>query len=174
MVNLVRVNRQIISDIKQELRLQGHYLTGELESSFQDRELVEQRGIVIEAYAYAFLKDLEEGVEANDIPEFNKNSDEFRNLVRWVKLRGLENSGRYFMSAESIAEAIWRRWQKEGKPLEGAKKFSSTGTVLGAVTETFYRNEDKYFKDIDDEVIKEMDLYFENSNVVFDKFLKNL
>jgi hypothetical protein len=150
MPNFVKVNYAIVADIKKELRAQGHFLTGELEQSFVEKQSIDY----LEAYAFAFLEDLEKGVQANNIPELNVNSKEFANLVYWVGQRGFR--GNHFI----IAKNIWKAWQREGKPLEGSKKHSSTGEVLHAVEIAFTRNEEKYFKEIDDQVITNIDKEF--------------
>jgi hypothetical protein len=169
MINIPKLNFQIVADIKKELRLQGHFLTGELEHSFVEKQSNTDGEIFFEAYAYAFLQELEQGLSKDEIPAFNKNSQEFANLVKWVKLRGLPDSGRYYVSAETIAESIWRKWQRVGKPLEGSKAFSQTGEILGAITEVFHKNDDKYFNSIDEEVVKVLDATYENFNVAIDK-----
>jgi hypothetical protein len=152
-MNLAKINFQIVEDIKKELRLQGHYLTGALENSMEPRQSITE----LEAFAYAYLQELEQGVPASEIPALNKGSQEFINLVKWVKLRGL-NDGR--LSADSIAEAIWRKWQRKGKPLESSKEFSKTGEILGAVETVFKKNEADYFAQIDEEVVLTLDKNF--------------
>lgn len=166
---IYNLNSQIVADIKKELRLQGHFLTGDLERSFEERQSNTQGEIFLEAFAYAFLKDLEEGVLPSEIPALDKNSQEFVNLAKWVKLRGLPDAGRFYTSPETIAEAIWRKWQRKGKPLESSKQFSKTGEVLGAITEVFHKNDEKYFKEIDEAIVKNLDTTFENFNVGLDK-----
>lgn len=153
-MNLAKINYQIVEDIKKELRLQGHFATGALEESFEPKQSINE----LEAFAYAYLQELEEGVEASEIPALNKRSNEFLNLVKWVKLKGLESAGRNFMSAESIAEAIWRKWQKKGKPLETSKQFSKTGQITGAVEAVFKKG--NYFEQIDEEVVLTLDKNF--------------
>lgn len=162
--NIAKINFQIVADIKQELRLQGHYLTGELEQSFQEKQILNESEVVLEAYAYAFLQDLEKGVQAEDIPPLNVSSKEFANLVKWVKLRGLDTNGYLRLSAESIAEAIWRKWQKDGKPLATSKEFSKTGEILFAVANVFSKQDENYFAKIDEEVVLSLDKEFFNDN----------
>lgn len=158
--NIAKINFKIVDDIKKELRLQGHYLTGDLERSFEERQVLNEGEIILEAYAYAFLQQLEKGVEAADIPAFNKNSTEFKNLVQWVRKRGLPDAGRFYTSPETIAEAIWRKWQKEGKPLDSSKQFSKTGEVIGAIDTVFKRQEEEYFNSIDEEAVLSLDKTF--------------
>ncbi|MCZ2085372.1 MAG: hypothetical protein LC112_13980 [Flavobacteriales bacterium] len=161
---IAQINYEIVADIKKELRLQGHYLTGELERSFEEKEIFDEFEIVLEAFAFAFLKDLERGVPASEIGPLDVNSDEFRGLVKWVRLRGLETAGERYMSASSIAEAIWRKWQKKGKPLETSKQFSKTGEILGAIETVFERKGDEVFSRIDDEVVLTIDKKFFDDN----------
>lgn len=158
--NIAKINFKIVDDIKKELRLQGHYLTGSLERSFEERQTLDGNDIALEAFAYAYLEQLNNGVEASEIPALNKSSSEFKGLVQWVKKRGLETAGRFYTSAETIAEAIWRKWQKEGKPLETSKAFSKTGEILGAVEIVFKRDEEKIFNSIDEEAVLSIDKTF--------------
>lgn len=160
MLNIAKLNYKIVADIKRELRLQGHYLTGDLERSFQEKQSNTDGQVYLEAYAYAYLQELEKGLTKDEIPAFNKSSPEFANLVKWVKLRGLPDAGEFYTSAETIAEAIYRKWQRKGKPLESSKEFSQTGEILGAVSGTFNKNDDLYFNQIDEEVVKTLDLNF--------------
>jgi hypothetical protein len=159
-VDIAKVNFQIVADIKKELRLQGHYLTGGLERSFEEKQSNTDGNIYLEAFAYAYLEQLEKGLLATEIPILDKNSQEFINLARWVKLRGLPDAGRFYTSPETIAEAIWRKWQNKGKPLETSKQFSKTGEITGAIENVFKKNEEEYFKKIDEEVVKTLDLQF--------------
>jgi hypothetical protein len=158
--NIAKINFKIVDEIKKELRLQGHYLTGSLERSFEERQTLDENEIALEAFAYAYLEQLEKGVEASDIPALNKSSSEFQGLVQWVKKRGLETAGRFYMSADSIAEAIWRKWQKEGKPLETSKAFSKTGEILGAVDTVFKKHEESIFQQLDEEAVLSLDKTF--------------
>ena len=64
------------------------------------------------------------------------------------------------MSADSIAEAIWRKWQKEGKPLETSKAFSKTGEILGAVDTVFKKHEESIFQQLDEEAVLSLDKTF--------------
>lgn len=140
-------------EIKQELKDQGHYLTGALDRSIDE----EIDGDDITGQALEYLNRLNDGVAAANIGPLNKSSSEFRKLVQWVKQRGLEHNGERFMTAESIAEAIWRKWQKEGMPTENSKMYSKTGERTGALNIAFASVEDK----LDRHMNKGLDAVFE-------------
>ena len=156
MINVAKINYEIVADIKKELRLQGHYLTGELEASFTEKQSVSDGDIYMEAYAFAFLEDLEKGIEASKVPELNVRSKEFANLVYWVGRRGF--TGNHFL----IAKNIWKAWQREGYPLQSSKQYSKTGQITGAVEEVFNKQSETYFNRIDEEAILDIDKKFFN------------
>ncbi len=64
---LVPLNRQIVKDIQEELRLQGHYDTGNLERSMDPRETYEGGTLVLEAYAAGYIEELENGLKPSEI-----------------------------------------------------------------------------------------------------------
>lgn len=157
---IAKINFKIVQDIKNELRNQGHFFTGSLEQSFEEKQILTESDVILEAYAYAYLEDLEKGVAADKIPALDTKSEEFINLAKWVKAKGLESAGRTYMSAESIAEAIWRKWQKVGKPLDSSKEFSKSGEILNAIDITFGKYATDYFNMIDEEAVLTIDKQF--------------
>jgi hypothetical protein len=133
------VNKVIEDDIKQELRLQGHYATGELERSMKVEQIFEGGNVSFELIALGYIQELEEGVPASQI---NVSPVEFQRLVKWVKFRGLASSE---TKARQVAYFIIQRWKEEGKPLENSRQFSETGEILHAVRNVFQSHkEEKY------------------------------
>jgi hypothetical protein len=139
---LFQIDEEIIEDIRHELALQGHYLTGALEQSIKERIFHEGGAIVLSAEALGYIEDLENYTRPEDI---NISSQEFEGLKRWVVLRGLGS----VREAENIARAIVRKWKKEGRPTLGSLKYSKTGERTYAVHTTFQQNEGKYTKLLD-------------------------
>lgn len=148
------VNRDIIEDIKKELRLQGHHLTGALEASLVEREIAEAGGISLTAQALGYLEELENYTPAENI---RIGSVEFENLKGWVLLRGMAKDT---YTAGLIATAIVKKWKKEGRPTEGSRAFSDTGERTHAVETVFERNQSNYFEMIDDAALGSMDKSF--------------
>lgn len=148
----VAVNETIISDIKKELELQGHYLTGALEASFKNLEIDEAGNIVLTAEALGYLEDLEQGIPASEIDIAAK----FNEMVRYVNLR----FGYFGSKANSVAYLILRKQAKEGMPTSGSYAFSKTGERTKAVEETFNNNDEKYTGMLDEAAIGSLDNEF--------------
>jgi hypothetical protein len=149
----IKINKQIVDDIKQELRKQGHYAFGQLEESFEDIEIDEGDEFILTAQSLGYLEELEKGVPASQI---SIDSSNFDNLVKWVSLK----IGAHGKAAASIAYAIIRKWRREGKPLEASKRFSKSGEIKHAVEITFKNNEEKYIDAIDKSAVGELDELF--------------
>jgi hypothetical protein len=147
-------NRAITDDIKKELRLQGHYLTGALEASLLEKEISESGGVTLTASALEYLEDLENFTQPENIKLSRAG---FEDLKGWVLLRGMTTSTSV---AEKIAFAILRKWKKEGRPTAASTAFSKTGQRTKAVEIAFEKNESNYFEMIDDTVLATLDNIF--------------
>lgn len=148
---LVPLNRQIVKDIQEELRLQGHYDTGNLERSMDPRETYEGGTLVLEAYAAGYIEELENGLKPSEIVI---SESERQDLIEWVRRK---ISGGSFLPPETIAGLIIQKWKREGKPLEGSKQYSKNGKILGAIKDSFENNEQEYFKRMDEAIEVELD-----------------
>jgi hypothetical protein len=149
--NFPQVNHAIAEDIKKELRLQGHYLTGTLENSITEIITTGENGLTLAASAAGYIESLEHPTPASQI---NLTTAEYRGLIKWVMLRGLATSEG---PASRIASAIVAKWKKEGRPTEGSKEFSKTGKRIEAIADTFQKNDSRYTGMIDKEVIGGLD-----------------
>lgn len=147
-------NRSIVDDIKREWRLQGHYLTGNLERSLQERVIEENGDIVLTAEALAYLEQLEKETPADQI---SLSQTEYMQLVNWVQLRGMASG---FEEATKVASAILKKWHEEGRPTENSKTFSQTGERTKAITTTFETNDGRYGQIIDNTVVGQFDNEF--------------
>lgn len=143
-------NQAIIDDIKKELRLQGHYLTGALESSLTPKEINENGGVTLTASALGYLEDLEKGISPNNI------SATVEEMTRYVNLR-MGYTGKY---AIKVAIAILKKQRKEGSPTKASYEFTKTGERKFAVEDTFYNNQPRYVNMLDDATIGSLDNSF--------------
>ena len=148
---LTPLNRSINEDLKAEERLQGHYLTGNTEKSFENRETKIPGGVILEVVASGIVSILEEGVAADKIPYDSsvrtgaKTSNYIQGLKGFAMLRfGLDEK-----AALSVAFAIAKKHEKEGMPTKGSSQFSSTGERLKAVQIAFSAKENQYFDKMD-------------------------
>jgi hypothetical protein len=146
-------NDAIIADIKNELRLQGHYLTGALEASLRSREISENGNIILTAQSLSYLEDLEEGIPGNEI---GTDPASIAEMTKYVQLR-MGYTGKY---AIKVALAILRKQQLEGNPTNASYEYSKTGDRLDAVKETFRQNQGKYIEMIDTPAVNSLDTIF--------------
>lgn len=138
-----KVNQAIIDDIKSELRLQGHYLTGALEASLQPREELEGNDIILTAQALGYLESLEKGIPASQI---KMDTSSIAEMTKYVTLR-MGYRGNY---ATKVAISILKKQIKEGNPTDNSYNFSKTGERKFAVEDTFYNNQPRYTGMMDD------------------------
>lgn len=152
---LKTIAQDILNDIKKELRLQGHYDTGELEQSMRVYEADANNENILQGYAAGYIDELENGVAPNRI---KISPQEFEDLRGWVmrKIGALSPA-----ESTQIAAAIVRKWKKEGKPLPNSKQFSATGKVTEAIKDAFTRNENNYIGRVDNSVFHELDREFD-------------
>jgi len=146
-------NRLIVEDIRTELRLQGHYLTGALEASIHDEEIHENGGITLTASALEYLEDLETGIAA---PQIELSSSRLTEMTRYVELR----MGYHGKKATSVAYAIIKKQQKEGMPTHGSYAFSKTGFRTEVMEQTFDKNQPKFVNLIDTAAFNSLDNIF--------------
>lgn len=143
-------NLAIIEDIKKELRLQGHYLTGTLEHSLHPHEISESGSVSLTAEAAAYIENLEKGIKPEHIGITAKSISE---MTRYVELR----MGYTGKNAAKVAIAILKKQQKEGNPTKSSYQFSETGFRTEAVQDVFYKNNDRYFGMVDQAAITSLD-----------------
>lgn len=141
-------------DLKKELRDQGHYLTGALESSIKSKQTTAGGKSVVEMEALDYADDLFEGIA----PEHIDQSD-IAGLTKYAELRfGL--SGK---SAIKAAVAIARKHRKEGMPTQNSYKFSKTGERLFANVEAYNKNEAEYGNFLETGVSAEIDRFIDKT-----------
>lgn len=116
--------------IAQEWRAQGHNLTGAFESSLS-HEVVQGETTVLNIKGKHYGAFMQVGVRADQI-RFPFARKRIEALTNYAMLRmGLD-----FRIAKRVAGAIAYRHSKEGMPLPGTRRFSSTGKRIGFVTDS--------------------------------------
>lgn len=125
----------VVGKLKEELKAQGHVLTGNLLNSIQisfietGDEII--GGIISEEYGLA----LDKGVRAKRIPYKRgsgaKSSKYIAALIRFFELRGLGPK-----NARSAAFATANVHKREGMPTQNSFKYSSNGRRTGWISDT--------------------------------------
>jgi len=140
------VLRLLQADLKEELRQQGHRLTGRLEDSLKYTVEASSTVAVGRMFAEDYGIFVELGVRASRIP-FSGNrqggggkrtSFYIQGLISFWEKRGL--SGREAVSAAFATAHVHKR---EGMPSRRSYAFSSTGERTGFVRAAVERNLDK-------------------------------
>lgn len=103
--------------IRRELRRQGHYLSGTLESSISDEVVSSNNSTQIKGTALYYARFVRDG-----FPASSASWKQFPFLISYFRQRGLPEN-----EAKSAAAATIRKWMKEGMPTESSKRFSKTG-----------------------------------------------
>lgn len=143
-----------------ELRQQGHYLTGALEQSIGAEKEETGDGIAIEITANDYADPVNDGVPAHKIPYDSsqttgaKHSKYIEGLKNYAKLRfGLNNEE----DALSAAFAIAKKHEKEGMPTQGSYAYSTNGKRTEAIERAYNTNEKHIDRAIDDGIDAELD-----------------
>ena len=116
----------LLNAIKNEFVAQGHHLTGKTESQLTYEIKEEINSIVILGYGPDYVKRLNQGVPASQIPT---SSDYIRELIIYA-------AKRFNISGKEAARAgyfIAKAHQKFGMPTPNSFKFSTTGQRTGFI-----------------------------------------
>lgn len=131
--------RRLQSDLRAELKAQGHYLTGKLNDSIE-YEIETEPGLVravMECEDYGLA--MEFGVPASNIPyspgSGAGSSKYIQGLVRFWNLRGV--TGKEGVRA---AFATARKHKREGMPTRASAVFSTTGARTGFASTVIERD----------------------------------
>lgn len=135
--------------LTQELRDQGHYLTGSLERSINNASTIEEarRKVVLRGFALDYSIDLDQGAGPN-----SKNLPSEDELRKYFLLRGLPP-----LEAAEAAYLTARRHKKEGMPTKASARFSKTGERTNFIKNAWSRSE----KTVDSIITGKMDRVFE-------------
>lgn len=136
----------IQKELRQQLRDQGHYLTGTLERSIVSRIVLNsEQGTTIQGVAINYAGILDQGTTAARIPfggvfqrgpapriGYVKKSKYIQALQNFFMLRGLDPK-----EALSAAFATAKKQKNEGMPTEASRRFAKSGvrTFFLEVTE---------------------------------------
>lgn len=131
-----------------ELRDQGHYLTGSLERSINGSYRVINGNRKTEANGYA----LDYAIKLDSPQHEFRNLPSVGELVRYFILRGLP-----IMEAKRAAVATRKKHEKEGMPTKASSRFSKTGVRTEFINRTWKNNEQK----IDSMIESGMDKIFD-------------
>lgn len=156
-----KLGTNVKKNLKQELRDQGHYLTGALENSIIDRYTENSDGAVMDMEALDYIDDVNEGIAPNHIDV--NDADYIKGLRQYAVQRFGAKTEKI---ALRIAFAIARKHKREGMPTQASYAFSKTGERTEAV-EISYNEHSKQNEEIIEEGISvELD---ELINKTFDK-----
>lgn len=146
---LVEVARNLNKALVNELRDQGHYLTGALERSINTSFRVVERSKATELIGFAldYAQDLETGLRPKQFGRSHVNE-----LFKYFLLRGLNQ-----VQAMEAAILTNRRHIKEGMPTKDSSRFSKTGERKNFISNAWEKSE----KNIDNYVSVESDKMFE-------------
>lgn len=120
-----------------ELRAQGHYLTGRLENSITGRLRQKGGDVAIEGESLYYAGILHHGVRPDRVPYTPGaktgagTSRYIQGLMTYFKLRGLGEE-----EAKRAAFATAAKHKKEGMPTSGSYAYSQTGKRKDFITDT--------------------------------------
>jgi hypothetical protein len=148
----------------QELRDQGHNLTGDLITSLEYRVRTTVGGIIVEFLSNNYGAYLNTGIPAYRIPytpggrRRGGTSMYIQGLIRYVErrigLRGREAVG--------VAFAIARAHKREGMPTQASHRFSKNGRRTGWIDAVLKGEEKEIDRQVREFVGRELDVLFSN------------
>lgn len=123
------IGTEMVSQLVNELKAQGHNLTGALARSVvaSTQRVLDDMEIAVAHLSYGTT--LNTGIPASRVPRYGTAyGDLLYSLVKWVRLRKIAfGAGK----AYRIAQLIIRKAQQTGFPTPGAFKFSNNGRRTG-------------------------------------------
>lgn len=149
---------ELISDFQDELRQQGHVLTGNLVNSME-LSLIEGKDQIIGTISFqdygAFV---ERGVPASRIPFSGSSgrggtSKYIQGLIRFFQIKGLSGN-----EAIRAAFATANKHKREGMPTRASYRFSSNGARTGFITRRLAQAEPRIIARISDEVAQTIEI----------------
>ncbi len=111
-----KLGKKLIADLQQELRDQGHYLTGALENSMKHFQSENGNKVDSEVIALDYLQRLDEGV-----PGYQIDESDIAGLTRYAQLR----FGKTGKAAVKAAIAIARKHRQEGMPTKTGERLDA-------------------------------------------------
>lgn len=124
---LNRAGKVIQGKLREQLRTQGHTLTGQLEKSIVSRVIIDSGATVLEGVALSYAGILDAGVTVARIPfsagSGARHSKYIEALIRYFRLRGLDEK-----ESKSAAFATAKVQKREGMSTIASHRFSKDGT----------------------------------------------
>jgi len=126
---LQQADAELQKAIKEELRTQGHHLTGALEASITGTITEKPKSATLVGTALYYSQILSAGTTPARIPYSGRtgaaHSKYIEALINFFKLRGLDDE-----EAKRAAFATARKQKQEGMPTSASSKYSTTGIRL--------------------------------------------
>lgn len=144
------LDKSLEQDLKVQLRLQGHYLTGELERSITSELDADGNGVTLDVEAADYINQLETGLSPDEIVFDEAYTS---GILRYVQLR-FKVFGK---EAIAIANRIISKHAREGMPTLDSYKFSETGERTRVLEETYDSHEEEYDQIVEDSLGYELD-----------------
>ena len=144
------LDKTLESDLKAELRAQGHYLTGELERSINSTLQEIAGGESLEVTAADYIQQLETGVPASQI---RATPAYYAAIEKYVELR----FGLFGAKAAHVASLIVSKHKAHGMPTAESYAYSDTGHRTEVLEDTYNGHEDYYNQIVGDSLSYELD-----------------
>lgn len=129
---LGRALRVLVKELQEELKRQGHVLTGNLLKSIRESVYKEGRRTIGEVLLRDYAKYVNNGVEARNIPfggGRGSRSKYIEGLINFWQKRGISD----IKEATRAAFATAHKHKKEGMPTKASRRFSQTGKRTGFI-----------------------------------------
>lgn len=149
---IVAVEQKVERDYKNELREQGHYLTGETERLIDSTTQATPDGAKSEMSGPEHLETLETGLRSNQIDTYDPAY--IAGMTEYVKRRFGVSSDR---QALRIVMRIARKHRTEGMPTAASYQYSLTGERVGSMEDSYTKNAAEYEDLIEEGISKELD-----------------
>lgn len=146
-----KVGENVKVNLRQELRDQGHYLTGALDQSIADRYF-QGDGATMVMEALDYISQVNEGIPASEI-----DLSDIRYLQGLADYAKKRFGARSEKQAFRIAFAIAKKHKKEGMPTLNSYQFSATGERKHAVEISYDTHKNQNEKIIEDGINTELD-----------------
>lgn len=140
-------NKLLTDALKKELRQQGHFNTGALESSFFSNVTVSSESVKVEGYANNYAHILDDGVA----PE-KASMKQFYFVKQFFISKGYDEK-----KAGTLAAMTIRKWMTEGMSTKASIRFSKNGRRLKFIELVAKLVDEKLDKKILNEVDKIME-----------------
>jgi hypothetical protein len=160
---LEKLADHLAGQIGLELVAQGHNNTGSLIESVRINIVEVFNGVILEASTLDYGTYLDRGRRAGSMPPVDA-------LKKWVKERGLASQEK---EVNSIAWAIATAIKKQGSPTKGAYRYTKNGKRTNWIDEVLGANEKIIADHIEEAMVTEYELRFNNTLIDVQNLLNN-